>query len=202
MTYRREESHEVYRDAAGVPVERRSVSEEQGAGEPVAYEQPVAYGDPAPYVETAPLRNEVVRERVVEQPYVAAPVHDEVVSDRVVEDEAASRFSALDLVTRIIWFLTGLLLVGLVIRFIFKATGANTASSFVSFIYNTTAAFVAPFRGIFSDSASGSNVLEVSTIVAIVVWALIAFFVTWLLGIVLGGPSRGTREYRRDVRRF
>lgn len=196
MTYRREESHEVYRDAAGVPVERRSVSEERGAGETVAY------GDPAPYAETAPLRNEVVRERVVEQPYVAAPVRDEVVSDRVVEDEAAGRFSALDLATRIIWFLTGLLLVGLVARFILKATGANTASSFVSFIYNATVAFVAPFRGIFSDSASGSNVLEVSTIVAIVVWALIAFFVTWLLGIVLGGPSRGVREYRRTSRRF
>ncbi|MDQ6832261.1 MAG: YggT family protein [Chloroflexota bacterium] len=196
MTYRREESHEVYRDAAGVPVERRSVSEERDAGEAVAY------GDPAPYTETAPLRNEVVRERVVEQPYVAAPVRDEVVSDRIVEDEAAGRFSALDLATRIIWFLTGLLLVGLVFRFILKATGANTASSFVSFIYNATAAFVAPFRGIFSDSASGSNVLEVSTIVAIVVWALIAFFVTWLLGIVLGGPSRGVREYRRTSRRF
>ncbi len=196
MTYRREESHEVYRDAAGVPVERRSISEERDAGEAVAY------GDPAPYAQTAPLRNEVVRERVVEQPYVAAPVRDEVVSDRIVEDEAAGRFSALDLATRIIWFLTGLLLVGLVFRFILKATGANTASSFVSFIYNATAAFVAPFRGIFSDSASGSNVLEVSTIVAIVVWALIAFFVTWLLGIVLGGPSRGVREYRRTSRRF
>ncbi|MDQ2788084.1 MAG: YggT family protein [Chloroflexota bacterium] len=202
MTYQREESHEVYRDAAGVPVERRAVSVEQGTGEPVAYGQPVAYGDPAPYAETAPLRNEVVRERVVEQPYVAAPVRDEVVSDRVVEDEAAGRFSALDLATRIIWFLTGLLLVGLVARFILKATGANTASGFVSFIYNATAAFVAPFRGIFSDSVSGSNVLEVSTIVAIIVWALIAFFVTWLLGIILGGPSRGVREYRRDVRRF
>ncbi|MCA1670120.1 MAG: YggT family protein [Thermomicrobia bacterium] len=196
MTYRKDESHEVYRDAAGVPVERHSVSEERAVNEPVAY------GDPAPYVETAPLRNEVVREQIVAQPVVAAPVRDEFVSDRVVEDEAAGRFSALDLATRIIWFLTGLLLVGLVIRFIFKATGANTASSFVSFVYNATAAFVAPFRGIFSDSVSGSNVLEVSTIVAIVVWALIAFFVTWLLGIILGGPSRGVREYRRTSRRF
>ncbi len=196
MTYRREENQEVYRDAAGVPVERRSVAEERAAGEPVAY------GESAPYAETTPIRNEVVRERVVEQPVVAAPVHDEYVSDRVVQDEAVDRLSALDLATRIIWFLTGLLLVGLVLRFIFKATGANTASSFVSFIYNATAAFVAPFRGIFTDSVSGSNVLEVSTIVAIIIWALIAFFVTWLLGIVLGGPSRGTREYRRDVRRF
>lgn len=197
MTYRREENHEVYRDAAGVPVEQRSVAEERAAGEPVAY------GDPAPYAETVPLRNEVVRERVVEQPAVAAtPVRDEMVSDRVVEDEAAGRLSMLDLATRIIWFLTALLLVGLAIRFILKATGANTASSFVSFVYNSTAAFVAPFRGIFTDSVSGNNVLEVSTIVAIVVWALIAFFVTWLLGIVLGGPSRGIREYRRDVRRF
>ena len=232
MTYRREENQEVYRDAAGVPVERRAIAEERAVG------QPVAYGGSAPYAETtpirddvvipervveqpvvaqpvvaqpvvaqpvvaAPVRNEVVRERVVEQPVVtAAPVRDEYVSSSVVQDEAADRLTALDFATRIIWFLTGLLLVGLVIRFILKATGANTASSFVSFVYNATAAFVAPFRGIFTDSVSGSNVLEVSTIVAIIVWALIAFFVTWLLGIVLGGPSRGTREYRRDVRRF
>lgn len=191
MTYRREEEREVYRDPAGAPVERRAMAEERVVGEPVAYE------------ETAPLRNEVVRERVVEQPYVAAaPVRDEVVSDRVVEDEAGDRLSMLDMLSRVIWFLTGLLLVGLVFRFILKATGANTGSSFVSFVYNATAAFVAPFRGIFSDSVSGNNVLEVSTIVAIVVWALVAFFVTWLLGILLGGPSRGVREYRRDVRRF
>ncbi|GEM_PF-725468 len=188
MTYRREESSEVYRDAAGAPTERRSIAEERVVSEPAAY------GEALP--------REVVRERVVEQPYVAAPVRDELVSDRVVEDEAVGRLSTLDLATRIIWFLAGLLLVGLIARFILKATGANTTSSFVSFIYNSTAAFVAPFRGIFSDSVSGSNVLEVSTIVAIIVWALIAFFVTWLLGILLGGPSRGVREYRRDVRRF
>ncbi|MDQ6601335.1 MAG: YggT family protein [Chloroflexota bacterium] len=215
MTYRREESNEVYRDANGAPVERRVVAEERAVGEPVAYGSSVPYAETTPLptevvrervVEqpyaAVPVRNEVVRERVVEQPYAAAPVRDEYVSDRVVEDESVGRLSALDLATRIIWFLTGLLLVGLVARFILKATGANTASSFVSFIYNATAAFVAPFRGIFSDSASGSNVLEVSTIVAIVVWALIAFFVTWLLGILLGGPSRGVREYRRDVRRY
>ena len=190
MSYRREEEREVYQDSAGMPVERRAVAEERVVGGPVAYE-------------AAPVRNEVVRERVVEQPYVAAaPVRDELVSDRVVEDEAVGRLSTLDLVSRLIWFLTGLLLVGLVSRFILKATGANTNSSFVRFIYNSTAAFVAPFRGIFSDSVSGSNVLEVSTIVAIVVWAVIAFFVTWLLGILLGGPSRGVREYRRDVRRY
>jgi len=190
MSYRREEEREVYRDPAGAPVERRAVAEERVAGETVAYDAP-------------PARNEVVRERVVEQPYVAAaPARDEVVSDRVVQDESVDRLSMLDLLSRVIWFLTGLLLVGLVFRFILKATGANTGSSFVRFIYNSTAAFVAPFRGIFSDSVSGSNVLEVSTIVAIVVWALVAFFVTWLLGILLGGPSRGVHEYRRDVRRY
>jgi uncharacterized protein YggT (Ycf19 family) len=188
MTYRREEEHVVERDAAGVPVERHVVAEEQM---------------PEPVYAAPPVQRDVVRERVVEQPVYAAPVRDEVVaSDAVVADEAADRWSVLDLATRLIWFLTGLLLVGLVLRFIFKATGANGGSSFVSFVYNATAAFVAPFRGIFTDSVSGNNVLEVSTLVAIVVWALVAFFVTWLLGILLGGPSRGVREYRREVRRY
>lgn len=148
-------------------------------------------------------RRVVAEERVAEPVYATAPLRDEVVSsDRVVEDTAADRFSALDLATRLIWFLTGLLLVGLVARFLLKVTAANAGSSFVAFIYNATGPFVAPFRGIFGDSASGNAVLEVSTIVAIVVWAVIAFFVTWLLGIVLGRPSRGVREYRREVRRY
>jgi uncharacterized protein YggT (Ycf19 family) len=195
MSYRREEEHVVGRDAAGVPVERHVVAEEQ-MPEPV-YETPVQRYD-------APVQRDVVRERVVEQPvYATPPVRDEVIaSDAVVADEAAGRWSMLDLLTRLIWFLTGLLLVGLVLRFVFKATGANAASSFVRFVYNSTAAFVAPFRGIFTDSVSGNNVFEVSTLIAIVVWALVAFFVTWLLGILLGGPSRGVREYRREVRRY
>ena len=196
MAYRSEE-REVYRDANGVPVERRTVREERALPE----EPVVAYGQPVP------VERPVVRDQYVETAYVppavaAAPVQDEVVSDRVVQDEAVNRWSTLDLATRIIWFLTGLLLIGLAARFIFKATGANTGSSFVAFVYNSTAAFVAPFRGIFTDSVSGNSVLEVSTIVAIVVWALIAYLLTWLLGILLGGPSRGVREYRRDVRRF
>jgi hypothetical protein len=193
MTYRRDEEHYVERDAAGVPMERHVVAEER---------------TPEPVYDAPPVQRDVVRERVVEQPVVeqpvyAAPVRDQVVaSDAVVADEAADRWSMLDLATRLIWFLTGLLLVGLVLRFLFKATGANAGSGFVSFVYNSTAVFVAPFRGIFTDSVSGNNVFEVSTLVAIVVWALVAFFVTWLLGILLGGPSRGVREYRREVRRY
>lgn len=169
MTYRREEEHAAYRDADGLPVERRAVAEE----------------------------------RVAEPVYETAPLHDEVVrSDRVVADTAADRLSTLDLATRLIWFLTGLLLAGLIARFLLKVTAANAGSSFVAFVYNSTGPFVAPFRGIFSDSASGNAVLEVSTIVAIIVYAVIAFFVTWLLGILLGGPSRGVREYRREIRRY
>src|SRR5258708_22195375 len=119
MSYRREEERAVYPEATGVPVERRAVAEERAVEDPAIHE-------------AAPARNEVVRERVVEQPYVAAaPVRDEVVSDRVVEDESIDRLSTLDLVSRVIWFLTGLLIVGLVFRFIMKATGANTGSSFV-----------------------------------------------------------------------
>jgi len=191
MTYRSEE-REVYRDPAGVPVERRAVREERV----VPDEPAVVYENPAP------VQREVVRDRYVEQPIAAVPARDEVVSDRVVEDESVDRLTALDLATRLIWFLDGLLIVGLILRFIFKAGGANTGSGFVRFIYNSTAAFVAPFRGIFADSVTGNNVLEVSTIIAIIVWAIVGFFLAWLLGILLGGPSRGVREFRRDVRHY
>lgn len=181
MSYR-EERREVYQE--DIPVERRVVEERH------------VVGDPA-YDATRPLATENVREQVVDTRY-AAPVRDDLVSERVVEDEATGRLSTLDLASRLIWFLTALLLADLTARFVLKATGANAASSFVGFVYNTTAPFVAPFAGIFGTPSSGNAVLEPATVVAIIVYAVIAFFLVWLLGIILGGPSRGIRAYRRD----
>jgi uncharacterized protein YggT (Ycf19 family) len=60
-------------------------------------------------------------------------------------------------------------------RFLLKLLGASTQSSFVGFIYGVTAPLVEPFRGIFQNSGSTNNIFEPAALVAIAVFALIAW---------------------------
>ena len=90
----------------------------------------------------------------------------------------------------IIWYIYGFVAILLVLRFILKLTGANSANSFVSFIYSVSGVFTAPFDSIFgvtkSTSGTISSVFEPSILVAIAVYALIAWGIAKLL--TLGEP--------------
>lgn len=78
-----------------------------------------------------------------------------------------------------IWLLTGILEILLVFRFVLKLLGANPSSGFVEFVYSVSGPFTAPFRGIFSTPTTEgdvtTSVFETSTIVAIIVYAIIAW---------------------------
>jgi len=75
----------------------------------------------------------------------------------------------------------------LAFRFTLKLLGANPSSGFVDLIYSVTNVLVAPFTGIFSTpTAEGdivSSVFETSTLVAIVVYALIAWGLVKLVNL-------------------
>lgn len=85
---------------------------------------------------------------------------------------------------KVIYYILGLLEVLLAFRLIFKLLGANPASGFVAFIYSVTRIFLAPFTAIFrtavADGIETKAVLEPGTIIAMIVYALIAW------GIVKG----------------
>ncbi len=109
---------------------------------------------------------------------------------RVVDDEAdaPARGQHSLIVTRIVWFIAGVLLVLLAFRFIFVLLGANPANGFANFIYTASHPFVAPFFGIFGYSIKyGVSRVELSTLVAMAVYALIAFGISRLL--TMGRPS-------------
>ena len=90
----------------------------------------------------------------------------------------------------IIYFFFGLLEALLAFRLVLKLAGANIASSFVSAIYGFTGIFIAPFEGIFrrvfSQGLETRSVLEPSTIVAILVYALISWGIVSLVRISSG----------------
>src|SRR6266571_2127440 len=72
-------------------------------------------------------------------------------------------------------FVLGVLEVILLLRFLFRLLAANQSSSFVALLYDLSSSFIAPFRGIFTDPVlTRSAVLEISTLVAMLIYALIA----------------------------
>jgi YggT family protein len=96
-----------------------------------------------------------------------------VTTEQTVRDVAAERRMQVHQLTRIIGGLLAILQIMLGLRFALKLMGANAASGFGSFVYGATEIFVAPFAGLFSFWSAGDMVLEVTTLVAMAVYALV-----------------------------
>jgi len=86
---------------------------------------------------------------------------------------------------RIVYYLTDVIEIILGLRFIARAFGANPGNMFISFLYRISSALLAPFRGIFPTVQQSGVVLEWSTIVAMVIYALIAMLLLRLVRILL-----------------
>jgi len=76
---------------------------------------------------------------------------------------------------QVIWMATGLVTILIAMRFVLKVLGASTQSGFVSFMYGITDALVAPFRAIFPAASGASSTVDVASLVAIVVYAIIGW---------------------------
>ncbi len=83
-----------------------------------------------------------------------------------------------------VWFVAGVIDVLVGLRFVLKLLGASTASPFVVLLYGITAVLVAPFRGIFPISGEGAFVFEPASLVALVIYPLIALGIAYLIRIM------------------
>ncbi|HAL15983.1 MAG TPA: hypothetical protein DCP32_04285 [Anaerolineaceae bacterium] len=92
-------------------------------------------------------------------------------------------------VTQLIWLLVGLIEGVLGLRFIFKLIGVNAANSFASLLYKVTDLFVAPFASLTGAPAAGGMVLEVSTLIAMIVYALIGWVLARIAYVLFYRPS-------------
>jgi len=92
-------------------------------------------------------------------------------------------------VTQLIWLLVGLLEGVLALRFIFKLIGVNAANAFASLLYSVTDLFVAPFASLTGAPAAAGMVLEVSTLIAMVVYALIGWVLARIAYVLFYRPS-------------
>ena len=108
-----------------------------------------------------------------------------------ITDPYAGRRATSIKITRAIYLIFGLIEALLAIRFVLKALGANADAGFAQLMYGVTGPFVAPFRGLFGtpQAASGAT-LEVHTLIALVIYALVAWLLVRGAWLAFGeGPS-------------
>ncbi len=88
--------------------------------------------------------------------------------------------------TQVVWYILDLIEFLLAFRFILKLLGANPEAGFTSFIYAVTYPFAEPFRNVFNLSQVGGSIFEWSTLLAMLVYWLVAWGIIRLL--VMGKP--------------
>ena len=85
---------------------------------------------------------------------------------------------------QVVWYILAVVEVLLAFRVALKALGANPLSGFTSLVYAASNPFALPFSGILQVSVYGASVIEWSTLIAALVYAIIAYGLVYLMQIV------------------
>lgn len=100
--------------------------------------------------------------------------------------------------TQLIWLLIGLLETMLALRVMFKLIAVNAANPFAALLYKVTDFFVAPFASLTGAPTLGGMVLEISSIIAMIVYLLIAWALERIVYVLFYRP-RGPVSVRQTV---
>jgi hypothetical protein len=90
--------------------------------------------------------------------------------------------------TQVIWLLLSIFEALLALRFVLKLIGANPASPFAVALYGFTGLFLYPFVGLIGTPAAGGMVMEISTLIAMLVYGLIAWAVERIIFVIFYRP--------------
>ena len=131
------------------------------------------------------------RDEIVE---VGAPGYES--RKRVIRDVGAERSMNIDRVVQVVWLLVGMLEFLLGLRAVLKLMAANPANPFASFVYNVTDLFLWPFFGLTRTPAANGMVLEVPTLIAMAVYALLGWLVVRAIWLIFEKPrARAVSHY-------
>lgn len=134
-------------------------------------------------------------ERVVRSEPAVAAEH----VDAVVSDPYAPRRASVYKLVQAVYLLFGIIEGLIAIRFVLRALGANPANAFAAFIYGVTAPLIAPFVGLFGTPQYQGSVLELHSVVAILIYALLAWVIAKALWLLLGETRSGLRSHASSV---
>jgi uncharacterized protein YggT (Ycf19 family) len=100
---------------------------------------------------------------------------------------------------QLVYLIFGVVIALIAIRFVLLVLGANPNAGFTDVVYDVTGPLVAPFEGIFGAPNVETGVFDPASLVAIVVYSLIAWVVVKLIDISLGETRTGVRSSTRSV---
>ena len=104
-------------------------------------------------------------------------------------------------VQQVIYLLFGILEGLLGIRFMLGLFGANPAAGFAQLIYGVTGPFIAPFVGLFGQPHFEGSVFEFNSLVAILVYALIAWVLVKIAWLAMRDSRSGVRTTSSQIDR-
>ena len=95
--------------------------------------------------------------------------------------------------TQLVWLFFGILEGLIALRILLKLIAANPDSPFAAMLYRFTDLFLFPFAGLTATPSAGGMVLELSSFIALIFYALIAWAVERLVWVIFYRP-RGPIE--------
>ncbi len=146
------------------------------------------------------------RETVVRE----TPVVHETIDEResvvqaqrqVVEDSGAGGRALVSRIAALIWVVFGVLDALIALRVVLQLIAANPGSGFADFVYKFTDIFLAPFSGLVASPVVGNGIFEISSLIAIVVYALLAWVIVRIFRLIFtpARTSRSVTTYQRDL---
>jgi YggT family protein len=115
-----------------------------------------------------------------------------VATKQVTRDVAAEQRLQSFKVNRFVYTLLGILEILLGLRFVLKLIAANPDASFTVFIYGITKIFLAPFNALLGTPTFGGSSLEVTTLIAMAVYALLFWVIARLISTVMDRSTSRT----------
>lgn len=85
---------------------------------------------------------------------------------------------------QVVWYILGVIEVLLAFRVLLKLLAANPGSGFTQFIYGVSAPLAVPFLGVITSSTVGRSVLEWSTLLAMIVYLVVAYGIAKLIQFI------------------
>lgn len=124
---------------------------------------------------------------------------DHVHEEQVVQNYNLEYQETLRKVSQFIWLLFGGLEALLGIRVILRAIGANPANVFTAFVYQLSDLFLWPFRSIVADPSFQNMTLEITSIIAMLVYACLGWILVRLIWVVFyRTPTSEVTTYDRE----
>ena len=87
-----------------------------------------------------------------------------------------------------VWLLFGVLEILISLRIALKMVGANPDNTIVALLYGITSLLLIPFMGLIGSATVGSTVLEISSMFAMLIYALVARAIVRVVWLVFYRP--------------